>query len=460
TVPNGQVISQSPAAGTPVSTTTPVNFVLSLGPLLIPVPDVGGLTQSLAEAAITSALLPVGAITTANSDTVPNGQVISQSPAAGTPVPLGSEVNLLVSSGGSQPPPSGSDFRTQVIKLTIPAGSNSVTVTTGFEPVEPTRTVALISGITQHALGWTAETTQDPAEISARVSLVNGTTLTATRASSVNQTDTVWVLLIEYTGLPGGPNEMLVRDRRTHAWMAGQSSTTFNGPISSISNPNKVVVFGGGTENPNTRKNQYDRGDVRAWIDETGVVNLARGDGNGAIVSSHQVVEFVGSNWNVQTGDATPSPDPGSTDVLISDVTDVNTAWVYFTWSTNSANLDERGHRVWLTSPTNLRVQEEANGTGNKTIRWHVIHNPTIQVQSGAANNQLTTTTTGTITGFSAVADLDRAFAWVSGLTDGGGNAHPRDMWQFELSDPLTISLQRGRTGQELSYRYFVVELP
>jgi hypothetical protein len=45
-------------------------------------------------------------------------------------------------------------------------------------------------------------------------------------------------------------------------------------------------------------------------------------------------------------------------------------------------------------------------------------------------------------------------------MTDGGGNAHPRDMWQFELTDSGTINLLRGRTGQELSYRYFVVELP
>lgn len=190
------------------------------------------------------------------------------------------------------------------------------------------------------------------------------------------------------------------------------------------------------------------------------MVQLVRGDGSGAISSSHQVVEFVGSNWTIQTGDTAPSPDPGGTDVAINSVTDISNAWVYFTFSTNSANLDERGHRVWLTSPTTLRVQEDAAATGTKTIRWSVISNPNMQVQSGQENNLLNSTNTGTITGFSPVADLAKSFAWVSGLTDGGGNAHPRDMWQFELSDSATIQLQRGRTGQELSYRYFVVELP
>ena len=76
-----------------------------------------------------------------------------------------------------------------------------------------------------------------------------------------------------------------------------------------------------------------------------------------------------------------------------------------------------------------------------------------------AANNLLNSNNSGTITGFVSVADLTQSFAWVNGMTDGGGNAHPRDMWQFELIDSSTINLLRGRTGQELSYRYFVVEL-
>jgi len=141
--------------------------------------------------------------------------------------------------------PSGSDFRTQLVKVTIPAGSSSVD-TSAFNFVQPSRTVALISGITQHAMGWTSETTQDPSEISAYVNLsTDGTTLTATRTSSINQSNTVWVLLVEYTGLPGGANELLVRDRRVQDWTGGQSSITY-GPIGSIVNGNKVVVFGAG----------------------------------------------------------------------------------------------------------------------------------------------------------------------------------------------------------------------
>jgi len=96
TVPIGNVISESPAAGTPVNGGTAVNLVISSG---VTVPNVVGATQTAATTAITGAGLALGTVTTASSSTVPYGNVISESPAAGTPVNGGTAVNLVVSSG-------------------------------------------------------------------------------------------------------------------------------------------------------------------------------------------------------------------------------------------------------------------------------------------------------------------------------------------------------------------------
>ena len=71
---------------------------------MVDVPEVVGLSQAAAETAITDALLTVGTVSTANSDSVPAGDVISQDPAALTSVPSGSAVDLVVSSG---PAPAG-----------------------------------------------------------------------------------------------------------------------------------------------------------------------------------------------------------------------------------------------------------------------------------------------------------------------------------------------------------------
>jgi hypothetical protein len=63
------------------------------------VPNVLGLTQAVATAAITTSGLQVGTVTTQSSTTVAMGLVINESPAAGTDVPSGSAVGLVVSSG-------------------------------------------------------------------------------------------------------------------------------------------------------------------------------------------------------------------------------------------------------------------------------------------------------------------------------------------------------------------------
>jgi beta-lactam-binding protein with PASTA domain len=100
TVAAGKVISQNPTAGTSVAFGSPVDLVVSLGTT---VPNVVGLMQAAAQSAITTAGLTVGAVTTAISNTVAAGKVVSQNPIAGTKVAAGSAVALIVSLGTKVP---------------------------------------------------------------------------------------------------------------------------------------------------------------------------------------------------------------------------------------------------------------------------------------------------------------------------------------------------------------------
>jgi beta-lactam-binding protein with PASTA domain len=97
TVTAGNVISQSPTSGTAAASGTAVSIVVSLGQPIVP--DVTGQAQAVAEAAITAASFTVGAVTTAHSDTVAAGNVISQSPVGGTAATSGTAVNIVVSLG-------------------------------------------------------------------------------------------------------------------------------------------------------------------------------------------------------------------------------------------------------------------------------------------------------------------------------------------------------------------------
>lgn len=80
------------------------NVVIAVGksnittPVGADVPNVVGLSQTAATAAITGSLLQLGALTYQSSATVPVGEVISQSPAAGTAVVVGTPISLVISS--------------------------------------------------------------------------------------------------------------------------------------------------------------------------------------------------------------------------------------------------------------------------------------------------------------------------------------------------------------------------
>ena len=97
-IPPGQVISQSVAAGTSLAHDSTVDVVLSKGREPRTVPSLTGKGASAAKSSI-EALGLVASPTEAYSDTVPEGQVISQQTREGSTVYRGDSVSYTVSKG-------------------------------------------------------------------------------------------------------------------------------------------------------------------------------------------------------------------------------------------------------------------------------------------------------------------------------------------------------------------------
>ena len=114
-------------------------FTLTVQAATVTVPNVAGLSQSAAEAAIISAGLTVGSVTQEASATVAAGNVISQNPAANDSVSQGSAVALVVSSGsgGGQLPPDPSTIAPK-IDPTVATTTYAATqfLYTGANPVQ------------------------------------------------------------------------------------------------------------------------------------------------------------------------------------------------------------------------------------------------------------------------------------------------------------------------------------
>lgn len=103
-VAQGNVIEQSPNAGSLAKSGDNVKIVISRGEeqaetTSVAVPGVTGLTEDAARSAIQNVGLAVGNVSSAYSDSVASGQIISQNPVADTAVDAGTAVDFVVSMG-------------------------------------------------------------------------------------------------------------------------------------------------------------------------------------------------------------------------------------------------------------------------------------------------------------------------------------------------------------------------
>ena len=98
TIAKGNVISQDKQPDVVVRAGTTVTLTVSKGVERVTVPDVKGKTEAEATQLLTTAGF-TPKVQKKDDDTVPLGQVISQTPAGGTKADKGSEVTLVVSNG-------------------------------------------------------------------------------------------------------------------------------------------------------------------------------------------------------------------------------------------------------------------------------------------------------------------------------------------------------------------------
>ncbi len=95
----GEVLQQSPLPGTRLEEGGSLTLVVSEGSVLREVPELVAADRAVAEAALTSAGLEIGAVTGRFDESVPAGVVLEAGIAAGTEVETGTAVDMVVSDG-------------------------------------------------------------------------------------------------------------------------------------------------------------------------------------------------------------------------------------------------------------------------------------------------------------------------------------------------------------------------
>jgi serine/threonine protein kinase len=135
TVPRGAVIGTTPAAGTQLSTLQPVTLLVSRGANTVLVPNVVGLNDQAALAALSNAGLSGTEVQ--KDSTEPQGKVLSQSPGAGKRVGRGSQVTIFASTGAITVPDVTGQLRKDAVNTLKKAGFTvAVTEQTTSDPTE------------------------------------------------------------------------------------------------------------------------------------------------------------------------------------------------------------------------------------------------------------------------------------------------------------------------------------
>ena len=98
----GTVIAQFPTPGQSVDPGSAVTITVAKAPPKVPVPNLTTMTIADATTALEAVGLTLGGQTSQSSETIPTGQIISQSPSAGAQVTKGTPVNVVVSTGTAQ----------------------------------------------------------------------------------------------------------------------------------------------------------------------------------------------------------------------------------------------------------------------------------------------------------------------------------------------------------------------
>ncbi|RWZ67917.1 Stk1 family PASTA domain-containing Ser/Thr kinase [Labedella populi] len=98
-IEEGHVIRTDPPATTTVAPEDTIRVYVSTGAEQVTVPDLSGLDQGGATAALEEAGLELGSITDQNSPSIGPGIVMGASPASGTDVDTGTTVDLVLSNG-------------------------------------------------------------------------------------------------------------------------------------------------------------------------------------------------------------------------------------------------------------------------------------------------------------------------------------------------------------------------
>jgi len=291
-----------------------------------------------------------------------------------------------------------------------------------------------------------------------------------TRDSTTGGCKAIWQIP-EYTGDPGGANEIIVRGVG-EILIQNAATTADSGAISGISNVADCVLFltsVGSADNIGVvdARQMFTLSLINDGDDKVRITRGVSSGGNNYV--AYACVEFTGSNWTVQEIDHAYASDDTEETEAINSVGSLTRAFleVQMRSSTDVGYDDECSHEVYFTSTTQLGFYLPANATAaDKDAKVYVVSNSqttgTPMVVQHISDNQGTgggepETINDTVTEVSSLDITSIQGACARGMGIGRRGSY---CWLIRPTSVTNVELSRVETEYASNYRYSVVEWP
>ncbi|MCA9361954.1 hypothetical protein KC906_01135, partial [Candidatus Kaiserbacteria bacterium] len=277
--------------------------------------------------------------------------------------------------------------------------------------------------------------------------------------------------LVEYVGLEGADNEIIVRDVGTINY--GTASLSVTGGLSSgVVDDGDIAVFITGQSNNAANATSYAAGQsTAAWNAGADRPVFTRASNGVTGEVSYAVVEFIGLNWDVQRTEHNYAASGVTETNSITAVNSLSRAFVHAQKRhSNEANLDAYGHKVWLSSigAVSFRLNSGAGTPGDHySVAW-VIENK--QTGTGEMNvyrdedsvdgSEAVEPRTSVFNFNGTVSSMSNASLFISNDSTGNGTAFPRAMLGASVTSTTQYEIFESDAGQTQDFHVAVVEWP
>ncbi len=301
----------------------------------------------------------------------------------------------------------------------------------------------------------------NPSNILSSITFARGT-------GAAGNTRVSWEI-VEYTGVVGGENEIVVR--RQEAVSYGAASAAVSGTVTNtIVDDTDVVVFITGQFNADAGRNAYNDGlSTASWNTTTDQADFTRG-ATGVVSSvSYALVEFTGTNWKTQRIEHTYTAAGSVETSSMTAVNSLSRTFVHTQKRTTSSNHADIGHEVWLSGIGQVSFLLDAAAStpgGHVSVAWVIENTQTqgiimkVTRANGTLNSGAIAPETNNLSIGTTLADLSVSSIFVNNRSDGAARSFPEPMLGVRLISTTQYELWRSDTSTNLNYRTEVVEWP